>query len=580
MAEYITLDQLNAQPAQSGGYMTLGDVKKLSRAEIKAQIDNDEISQGARNPGATGSDALGGLSQFALNLLGGGVRGAGSIGATLARPFESAQENEQRRAGIDQNLASMGAQTDSWTYKGGKLGAEIAGTAGVGNVLARPVQALAASRYASGVEPILEGVARGLQTGGFRVGELAGTGAGTAARIGTGGLVGGASAGMVNQGDAGTGVMIGASLPGATQLAGAAGRYLRGSGSQITPEIAETARKSMDAGYLIPPSQVSPTFRNRAVESLSGKFETAQLASTQNQATTNKLVRDALGMAPDAPLSKEAMAAYRGIQHQAGYEPVRSFGMIPAGQKFNDSLDDIVKNFTGKGTIPALGKEKAQITELVNAHKSAGFDSGDAVDAIRVLRESADEAFGKGDKALGKTYKSLANAYEGAIDDALGAAGQKDLLTAYRNARQNIAKSFTVEKGLREGAGTVDARALGRELQKGKPLSGGLKTIAQFGNTFDKAAQPPHLIGSPGVNNLKPMGAAAMSAVGSATLGLPGLALGALNYALPPVSRAYMFSKGAQRGLLGSGTALLDEAAPMGLLSQGAYRGLPLLAGQ
>jgi hypothetical protein len=530
------------------------------------------------------------VKQQVGNVAAGAVRGAGSIGATLMMPVDAAARavgvqndyigRNDRRAMMDQALGSMGADTDSLAYKGGKLGAEIAGTAGIGGAIAKPFQALAASRYGAGIEPILEGVARGLQTGGFRVGELAGTGAGTVARLGTGATVGGATAGLVNPSDAGTGAMIGGVLPGATQMAGSAGRYLRGSSPNATPEMLDTARKAMDAGYLIPPSQVNPSFRNRTVESLSGKFETAQMASTQNQEVTNSLVRKSLGMAPDAPLTKEAMAAYRGVQHQAGYEPVRNFGTIPAGQKFNDSLDDIVKNFTGKGTIPALGKEKAQITDLVNAHKSAAFDSGDAVDAIRVLRESADEAFGKGDKALGKTYKSLASAYEGAIDDALGAAGQKDLLGAYRAARQNIAKSFTVEKGLREGAGTVDARALARELQKGKPLSGDLKTVAQFGNTFNKAAQPPHLIGSPGVNALKPMGSMLTGGLGAAAMGPAGVALGATNYALPPLARAYMFSKGAQRGLLGNGTALLDEAAPMGLLSQGAYRGLPLLAGQ
>ena len=37
----------------------------------------------------------------AVNLAAGALRGAGSIGATALRPFESAEENEQRRLAMD-----------------------------------------------------------------------------------------------------------------------------------------------------------------------------------------------------------------------------------------------------------------------------------------------------------------------------------------------------------------------------------------------------------------------------------------------------------------------------------------------
>lgn len=526
------------------------------------------------------------------DFLAGGVRGAGSIGATLLTPIDAAAravgvQNDfigrtDRRQAMDGGLRELGADTDSTAFSAGKLGAEIAGTAGAGGVLANGVRAVGGARALIGLEPIIDGVARGLQTGGFRVGPLAGTGLGTATRVATGSATGGAVAGLVNPSDAGFGAAIGGVLPGATALAGRAGVALRGkvTGNGVTPETIDTARRAMDAGYIIPPSQVNPSFANRTIESLSGKFETAQMAATKNQEVTNSLVRKSLGLAPDAPLTKEAMQTYRNLQHQTGYEPLRNFGMLQAGPKFNDALDDIVKKFTGKGTIPAIGKEKQQIAELVNSHKSVGFDSGDAIDAIRTLRESADEAFGKGDKAVGKTYRAIAEAYESAIEDGLQTIKRPDMLKAYRTARQNIAKSHTVEKGLREGAGTVDARTLGRELQKGKPLSGELRQAAEFGNTFNKAAQPPHLIGSPGVNALKPIGSMVASGLGGVALGPAGLALGALNYAVPPLARARMFSKAAQRGLLGSGTAVVGDAAPVGLLTQGAYRAFPLLSGQ
>ena len=120
------------------------------------------------------------VGQGVGNIAAGAVRGAGSIGATLIRPFESAQENEARRQAIDEGLRSMGAEPESWMYQGGKIAGEIAGTAGAGGVLAKGIQF--APRLASGYIP--SGLAPALQSGGFS------SGAGIGTNIGAGALAG------------------------------------------------------------------------------------------------------------------------------------------------------------------------------------------------------------------------------------------------------------------------------------------------------------------------------------------------------------------------------------------------------
>ena len=88
-----------------------------------------------------------GIKQDAGNALAGLVRGAGSIGATLLAPVDvikdavngkglSLASNRDRRQSMDDALQTMGAQPDSWMYKGGKLGGEILGTAGAGGAVA------------------------------------------------------------------------------------------------------------------------------------------------------------------------------------------------------------------------------------------------------------------------------------------------------------------------------------------------------------------------------------------------------------------------------------------------------------
>lgn len=133
------------------------------------------------------------VAQGAGNVLAGAVRGAGSIGATLIRPFETAEENTYRRQQIDEGLRTLGAEPESLLYQGGKIAGEVAGTAGIGGGIAKGVKF--APRFASA-----------LQAGGFA------RGAGLGTNIAAGALTGGSSAGLTG-GDVGTGALIGGALP-------------------------------------------------------------------------------------------------------------------------------------------------------------------------------------------------------------------------------------------------------------------------------------------------------------------------------------------------------------------------------
>lgn len=591
MAQYI---EVNGQTVEFPDGMAAGDIE--SALKKNALSLPGAVSAGKSIKG-DGYDKA--MNFSGKDLMAGAVRGAASIGTTLLAPIDAGLRAiglgdvpflgaNDRRAQLDPALASLGANPDSTQYQTAKLGAEIAGTLGVGGALSNAIVRI------PGAIKALPTLLPAIQSGGMVAPGATGV-AGVAARTAGGAVNGAATAGLVNPSDTDTGMMFGAALPGVTKALGAAGRYIGvPSGLLPNPTKLATAKESIDAGYIIPPSMINPSFKNKTLESISGKYGTAQMASTQNQAVTENLARKALGLPADAPLNFATMQAYRAAQHQAGYEPLRQVGVIPAGAKFDQALTDIVNQYQGKGTIPALAKGKQDVTDLVNSYRSNGFDSGDAVDAIRVLREDASALYKSAtasDKAKAKATRSIADAFEGAIDDALTTSGQKDLLASYRTARENIAKSGSVEKAIREGSGTLDARKLAAELQKGKFLSGELKTIAQFANVFDKAAQPPHLIGSPDVHNLRAAfstGAGAGGAGLGAFLGGPvGAAVGgataaAYPYVVPPIARSIMFSNRAQNNLLnnvqGSGVmqGLLDDAAGMAPL---LYRSGGLLGG-
>ena len=156
--------------------------------------------------------------------VGGAIRGAGSIGASLLRLLpnflggDTAQENEQRRTSMDEGLTSLiGSNPDSMGYKTTKLGAEIAGTLGVGPALGAGATTVGLGRAATAL-------ASGGMTTGVNVAPGAGAWLGNQAlRAGAGGISGGAMAGLVEPADIGSGAAIGAIAPGAFQLAGRLG---------------------------------------------------------------------------------------------------------------------------------------------------------------------------------------------------------------------------------------------------------------------------------------------------------------------------------------------------------------------
>lgn len=251
-------------------------------------------------------------------------------------------------------------------------------------------------------------------------------------------------------------------------------------------------QQAREAGYVLPPSQANPSILNQVLEGIGGKIKTAQKASEKNQPVTNDLARNALGIAPDAPLNANTLAA---VRQQAGeaYDAVRGAGRVTADDTFRAELNRIAQP-SRSAAKDFKDLQSNEVERIVKGLNVDSFDAGSAVDQIRLLRSDADKAYRSGDKTLGKATKDAANALEDQISRHLEATGQSpDLVSDFQNARQLIAKSYTVQKALKPD-GSVDARVLARELEKGKPLSDELKTAGQFASQFPKAAQLPEKI--------------------------------------------------------------------------------------
>lgn len=293
-------------------------------------------------------------------------------------------------------------------------------------------------------------------------------------------------------GDVAKNVALGSTIGAAIPAIGSIPSMLRG--KPPTPQMEQAVQQARDLGYVIPPTQANPSLLNRIMEGVAGKISTAQNASARNQEITNKLAAKSLGLPEETVITPQVLSNLRETAGQA-YENLGLSGRIKTSPKFTQALDKIAEDaIKAQKDFPSTDKDA--VISLVQSLKSPSFDVSSAVSKIKLLRNDADKAYRMGDKALGNANREASKVLENTIENFLANTKQTDLLNKFRDARQLIAKTYTIEKAANTTTGTIDAKKLASQLQKGKPLSGELKSIAQFSQAFPKASQVTETMGS------------------------------------------------------------------------------------
>lgn len=422
-------------------------------------IDDTPASGGGKweivDEGPAPKTTMQNIGQTLGNIGAGALRGAGSIGATILAPGDilkdaiagkglSLESNRERRAAMDGALGNMGAETDSWAYKGGKLAGEVAGTAGAGSALALPVRAAAASRYSAGIEPLLTGAAQALQTGGFRVGELAGTGAGMAARALGGAASGGVAAGMVNPEDAGMGAMIGGALPLAAQGAGKIGSAIRRgiTGGPVAPEVAQLAQRAQELGIQVPADRLTNSRPLNAIASSLNYVPGSGRAAVEDgmNSQLNQALSKTFG-----ENSSNVTKALRDAQPKLGAEFDRVLRNNPVNvdQQFFQELGDAANRASRELGSDGAGIISRQVEDILGKAGTGQIDGQAAYNIKRTLdkigQRNSPEAFYATD---------LKKSLMGALNRSLG----PDEAQAFAKTRQQYGAMLDLEKLAKNGA--------------------------------------------------------------------------------------------------------------------------------
>jgi hypothetical protein len=221
----------------------------------------------------------------------------------------------------------------------------------------------------------------------------------------------------------------------------------------------QTLAAGRELGYVLPPAAISDGPVDSALNTVGGKLATAHEAVARNQPITNAAVRAELGLDPNTPLSREALAVKKA-----------ELGKV---------YDEVAAVSQDAGILTEWHKKSQRDANAkFSEYRNMQHKDPTVLEAARVKQDEADEVFGL-------------------LTDELDGNGKKALAAKLKEARTTYAKVGVVEEALNPGSGDISAEVLGAMLQnQERKLTGNLEKVAKFQLAFERytrelASTPP-----------------------------------------------------------------------------------------
>ncbi len=507
------------------------------------------------------------LGRQVLNAGAGAIRGAGSIGATILSPIDVVSDlidgkgltldsNRKRRQAMDDALRNLGADTDSFAYGAGKLGAEVAGTLGAGGAIANTAARI------PGVAAAVPNLLQSVRTAGM-ASNATGPVANLLTRTAGGAITGGVSAGMVDPEMAGTGAVLGGALPGASKLAGevggAVGKVLRG--KTPSQEVVDLANRAKELGINIPADRIANSKPLNAVAASLNYMPFSGRAATEDAMLggMNRAVSRTFGQD-----SENVTMALRKAQGELGakFDAVLQNNTVKMTPNFKTALAEAADQATSELGDDAASVIRKQVA-LIQTKGASGEIDGQAAYNIK----KALDRIGNGNSDAAFYARDLKKKLMDALNESIGPQDAK----AFAKVRQQYGNMLALENIAANGG--ERGISAGRLANMKNINNADLQELADIAAQFLTTRESNH----GALQRLVIGGGAAGAAGGLGALPMLPVAAGAgrATNALLNSNAARSLALGQPMNLLGSGA----DAAPLFYASSPVVAS-PLIAGR
>jgi hypothetical protein len=257
-----------------------------------------------------------------------------------------------------------------------------------------------------------------------------------------------------------------------------------------------TQKMGHELGYVFPPSMIRPNYVNDVVNSLGGSASMMREVINRNQKRTNSLIREDIGLPPDAKLYRDPQT-----------------GKVPPLEAIRIGPNAVYKEVESVSDQTAAALKMFQDANSEAAALRAQYrDMFPKDNSVRLARDKAEDARKEAAKLLQEQLKK---------------DGKPDLWGKFEEARTKLAKIATAQDAMNAATGDFDAAHFGRMWEDNpKLLTGKMEQIGRFWNAFEKTAKDANTQLPVAVNQLNVM-AAAISGdpkMAATLTGLPRLA--------------------------------------------------------
>jgi len=249
-----------------------------------------------------------------------------------------------------------------------------------------------------------------------------------------------------------------------------------------------------------------------------------------------------LGLADDVEITPQVLQDYRNVKGQA-YDALKANKTYYTDKQF---ITDINKRTNDLQMLANTTDVTAEL-RVLNGLKQMNFDGVGLVEQMKRLRYDGEANLASSspkDKSLGQAQKFAAKQLEDLAERNLKNFNQPDVMDSFKQARKDIAKSYTIEKSMNLATGDVSGAKLGSRAAAGKIVPNELQALADAAAAYPSAFQNVARVGSvPGISPLD-VGAAGIAAASSGKPSMLGTVLGR------PAVRAGITSGMYQRNML------------------------------
>lgn len=251
-------------------------------------------------------------------------------------------------------------------------------------------------------------------------------------------------------------------------------------------EAAQAARKYNIA---VNPAEANPTKGNKVKAVLAGNKGLDAQFSIDNVQKFNAAAAKEMGLPENTPLTKPAFTEARNLASG----PYRAVEQLPVLDAPTEVLGKIAK-LKGDESLIGGATSNAEITKLVDdaqAHVTAGMAGNEILKNIRQMRAKAQRTYKSAAATpdqidVADVRMGIANALEDLIDSNIQ---DPKLLSEFRKARVDMAKTYAYEAATDLNTGNLDPQAIAKITAASNNLTGTIADIGKIAGNFPSVSQ-------------------------------------------------------------------------------------------